>query len=249
MSVAASSAFERIHFDSAPITVDRNGIDIHRLVGFPLADDDIAQLAGAPGGATVICEYKPTWTRAETGSDRPDPGLYFYVYHPFISGKNCIGLCLIAYSGVPAHFRLYVKDVSIVAGGAPQGLAGTMIARMARACLRLGISEMRLFAAGGRLWRDMAPGKRWGGYAAWARYGFDMPLIAQDVALLQEFPYFPAHLMGPPPCATVQDVVKTGHGMDWWKLCGTGHFMLFDCSNASSASIAILDAALAAKGI
>jgi hypothetical protein len=249
MSVAAPSAFERLHFDSAAVTVNRNGLDISRLVGYALTDDDIAQLAGAPGGATIDCVYKPSWTVAETGADRPDPGLYFYVHHTFILGHNCIGLCLVHDGVAPTHFRLYVKDVSIAPGGAPPGFAGVMVARMARACLRLGVVEMKLLAAGGRLWPDMAAGQRWGGFVAWVRYGFDMPLLHHDVGLLPEFPHFPAHLSGPPPCATAQDVVKTADGMSWWKVCGNGHFMTFDCSNPGSTSIAILDSALASKGI
>lgn len=249
MSVSAASAFERLHFDSAPVLVDRNGLDIPTLVGYPLSDDDIAQLSGAPGGAKVVCVYKPYWFPKDVGADRPDPGLYFYVSHAYIPGHNCIGLCLVSAAGGARQFRLYVKDVSFVKGTAPVGLAGAMIARMARGCLRLGVDSMKLLAAGGRLWNDSLPGQRWTGYSAWARYGFDMPLIPQDLALLQDFPHFPAHLSGPPPCGTVQEVVKTADGMDWWKMVGNGHFMTFDCSNFLSASVAVLDSALAAKGI
>lgn len=249
MPVSSASAFERRHFESAPVTVDRSGLNINRLVGHPLSDEDIAHLSGAPAGAHVVCAYKPSWSPAEIGADRPDPGLYFYVDHPNIPGKNCIGLCLLGGPGISPFFSLYVKDVSFTKGSAPSGLAGAMIARMARRCLQRGVVSMRMLAAGGRLWRDMVPGQRWGGYAAWARYGFDMPLHHDDVGLLQHFPYFPAHLNGSPVCATVQDVVKSPDGVDWWKICGTGHFMTFDCSSPSSPSIAVLDSVLAAKGI
>lgn len=244
MSVATPSAFEGLHFDNAPVAVDRSGLNVAVLVGAALSDEDIAHLAGAPGDSKVVCQYKTSWTIAETGADRPYPGLYFYVYHPYIPGHNCIGLCVVS-----GRFRLYVKDVAFANGSAPPYLAGAMLARIVRRCLSLGVDAMDMLAAGGRLWPDMTPGRRWGGYAAWARYGFDMPLIPQDAALLQLFPYFPAHLLGPPACATVQQVVKTPDGMDWWKMCGTGHFMSFDCSNPKSSSIAVLDSVLASKGI
>lgn len=250
MSVSTPSAFERLHFDGVPAArVDRNGLDIARIIGYPLSDEDIIHLSGAPSGAVVSCVYKVAWAPHEVGSDRPHPGLYFYVNHAYVPGGNCIGLCLVTPPGGASKFVLYVKDVSFVRGSAPPGLAGAMLARMARRCLRLGIATMEMLAAGGRLWRDMAPGQRWAGYAAWARYGFDMRLIAQDFALLQHFPHFPPHLNGPPACTTVQEVVKTQDGLDWWKMCGTGHFMSFDCSNAASPSIALLDSVLAAKGI
>jgi hypothetical protein len=249
MSVAMPSAFERLHFDQTPVTVARNGLDVARLVGFALTDDDIANLSGAPGGSNVSCVYKPVWFPHEIGSDRPQPGLYFYVDHPSIPSKNCIGLCLIRPAGAAPYFIVYVKDVSFVSGSAPPGLAGAMIARMARRCTALGVNSMWMLAAGGREWADMVPGQRWTGYAAWARYGFDMPLIPSDVGLLQHFPYYPSHLKGPPACTRVQEVVKTPDGMEWWKMCGTGHFMSFDCSNLNTTSVAVLDSALASKGI
>ncbi len=250
MSVATASAFERVHFDSAPSTVDRNGLNIPALLGgYPLSDDDICHLSGAPGGSRVMCVLKQTWLPAEIGADKPDPGLYFYVRHQFIPTANCIGLGVVPHADGTRSLRMYLKDVSFNAATAPPGLAGAMLARIARRCLSLGVGSMRLLAAGGRTWQDMAPGQRWGGYAAWARYGFDMPLEACDVILLGQFPYFPAHLVGPPHCATVQEVLRTADGLNWWKLCGTGHFMSFDCSNHTAASIALLDSVLAAKGI
>jgi hypothetical protein len=249
MSVAIPSAFERLHFDAQPVAVDRNGLDIPALLGgFPLSDSDIQHLSGAPGGARIRCELKTHWAASEVGADRPDPGLYFYVDHQYVPWANCIGLCAVEDTDGTVALRLYLKDISFD-NGAPAGLAGAMLARIVRRCLWLGIPSMRLLAAGGRTWQDMRPGQRWKGYAAWARYGFDMPLESDDQQLLAHFPFFPSHLVGPPTCATVQEVVRTADGMDWWKLCGTGYFMSFDCSNTGAASIALLDSVLTAKGI
>lgn len=249
MSVGTPSAFERLHFDSAPVTVDRAGIDLLGSFGVQLTDEDIAHLSGAPGGAHVVCEFRHTWTAAETGADNPDPGLFFRVTHPWIPQYNHIGLCLIASLKGKRYFRMYLKDVSFIHGAAPSGVAGVLVARIARRCLKLGIPAMKLLAAGGRMWGDMQPGQRWGGFYAWPRYGFDMGLVPSDSALLDEFSKFPAHLVGPPRCATVQEVIRTAEGMNWWSICGTGWFMEFDCSSSSAMSIALLDRTLAAKGI
>lgn len=248
MSVANPSGFERTHFDALPVNVDRNGLDIASLVGVPLSDMDIQHLSGAPAGAKVLCEYKASWSPGTTGADKPDPGLYFYVWHQFIHSANCIGLALVkGHDGIP-YMRMYIKDV-FLNSAAPPGLAGAMVARIARRCLRLGISEMRLLAAGGRRWPSLPTGQRWGGYVAWARYGFDMPLLTVDTGLFPAFPYFPAHLLGPPQCSTVQELIRTDDGLAWWKLCGNGHFMSFDCSKPNTDSIVLLDRVLAAKGI
>jgi hypothetical protein len=183
------------------------------------------------------------WDNESTGVDRPHPGLYFDVSGPLIDprAKQTVGI----FQGTNGQAGLYLKDIFFVDSAAP-GLAGRMLVRMARTSIDLGISTMELMAAGGRTWPNSVGSERWGGYLAWAIYGFDMPIPPGTLALHQHFPHFPSSLSN---CYTVQSVVQLEGGRDFWRIVGDGWFMRFDASNSGSTSVKALLKQIMKKGV
>lgn len=242
------SAFEQEHFDRHPAVVDFPLQHLQQHLNQPVCfdDNDIRNLAGAPCGSRIACKYVASWS--DSGDDRPKPGLYFLVRHPaIINGNNAIGLC---WGGPGIGYTIYIKDV-FFNGQAAAGIGPLALAKIVRFCLQFDIRKIELLAAGGRTWPDIrnAGGVslgRWAGYYFWARCGFDMPLQAQDRSLFQYFQRHPAHLIN---CTNVRDVIKEISGREWWKVCGTGCFMEFDCTTPRTASVQMLEAYLAEKGI
>ncbi|UZU14155.1 hypothetical protein [Burkholderia pseudomallei] len=239
------SMFEQAYFDASP-TLTSNATQFlqanSQLFAASLAD--IQDLAGAPSGSEIDIAVVPAW--GKTGADRPPPGLYFSVTHPtFIASKNVIGLV-----NDRGRLGIYVKDVDLT-DKAPTGMGALIVAKMVRFALRQGAANIRLLAAGGRYWPPKGNGAEWSGYYAWARYGFNMSMAqplehpagtpiagTENAALTPFFPHRPPNLAN---CGTVQDVLKENGGKDWWKSCGNGWFMEFDCSSATSASVAALE--------
>jgi hypothetical protein len=237
------SNFEVTHFDNQPAFLNFTAQAFSTALGgaTSLSDEDIRNLAGAPSGSKIDMHLVTQWS--DTGDDRPSPGLYLSVTHPqIIDGCNLIGLCHVP--GVGYH--VYIKDVFFNDYAAP-GVGGLACARVVRFCLATGVREIRLLAAGGRTWPDIpnGQGKRWLGYYFWARCGFDMDLLSDDVRLGGEFRY-PSTLSG---CIRVSQLLQANGGVDWWKVCGTGNFMAFDSSSEKSASVYTLEAYLAQKGL
>jgi len=97
--------------------------------------------------------------------------------------------------------------------------------------------EMRLQAAGGRSWNHRTGGGRWYGYAAWPRYGFDMPVHQLTRDLYGYFKYEPADLAA---CEMVSEVPASGKsGHEFWKAVGDGWDMSFSLARGST-SLSIL---------
>ena len=241
----ARSSFERDHFDLSPARLTFAPSEVDKFVGSQgsFSRDDILLLSGAPCGATVRIGEKKVWVG--TGDDRPLPGLYFFTAHSsFIKGENAIGLCYTHGVG----YSIYIKDVFFTSG-APEGLAAAAFARIVRLCLDKGIPKISLFAAGGRLWpstvNENGQPARWGGYYFWARCGFNMPLEPEDIIFKKEFLH-PFYLSA---CNDVRAVIQDKSGIEWWKVCGNGSFMDFDCSSATTASVLALEQYLHEKGI
>jgi hypothetical protein len=240
----SKSQFESTHFDLLPATLNFQVAAANALLGGTLTDEDIRDVAGAPSGSTVDVQDVSRW--GPTGEDRPPPGLYFLTSHPqFIDGSNAIGICLDPALG----YFVYIKDV-FFNDAAPSGMGAVALAKVVRFCLRNGIVGIGLYGAGGRRWINIQKGsvdtgKRWIGYYFWARCGFDMQLLAQDLTLITEFRH-PSHLSS---CRRVSDVLQDPDGPQWWQTCGSGHFMTFDTSSSTSRSVVTLEAYMALKGV
>ncbi|MDY7779530.1 hypothetical protein [Burkholderia pseudomallei] len=246
------STFEDTYFDKNPAVIHHQNQLLASPNGPkhpPLSDAEIRDLAGAPGGSSVTYRNVKKWP--SSSDDKPPPGLYLTITHPtWISNKNVIGLI---WDG--SDYEIYIKDVDF-SDTAPKGLAGVMLAKIVRFCLNYKIRAIRLLAAGGRSWADRAPSAtpptRWGGYYVWARCGFDMDLADNpDQSDLDSklFPYFLRHPANLKACQTVQDVIRLNGGPDWWRACGNGWFMAFDCSNVNTSSVLTLEAYLKEKSL
>jgi len=247
------SLFELTNFDSKPATIDHQGQTITppttQAAGI-LSDSDIRDLAGAPAESTVTyCNVQNITYWGALGDDRPPLGLYLFVEHStWIGRRNAIGLIW-----TTSGYEIYIKDVDFN-DSAPKGLAGIMLAKIVRFCLKYKIQKINLFAAGGRSWEDMDPSSsppgRWGGYYVWARCGFDMPLSSwpydKDTDLFPFFQNYPANLAS---CTSVQSVIEKPGGLDWWRACGNGWFMSFDCSGPTTPSMSTLEAYLKEKSL
>ena len=211
------------------VRLNYNGCDIKSLLGKPLNESTLKRLIGAPFDSVVSLSYQ------QQTSESPE-GLYFDIRH------RMYDLLIVGITRTPAGPVLFLNDV-YMSKAAPKGLGTIMLARMVRTCLQLGFVEIKLLAAGGRLWSGYS-GKRWNGYYSWARMGFDMELNPADMknyfgvdphaTLISHFCKFPENLQ---KCSTVQDIMTLQGGLDWWKTCGSGWYMTFDCRNKNTASI------------
>lgn len=235
--------FEDTHFDRKTVTVTRLPSHVvEAKLGFPLSDDQVKRLCGATTSAKVTVRYKSRWSEAEVGEEDVPAGLFFEVENPAYNRSDCVvGIYLDAPSD---ELMLYIKSVNFIKGRV-KSLAARMVAVIVREAKNIGITRLRLLAAGGRDWEDFESEgekpERWGGYFAWPVYGFNMDLGESDLSLMDEFPFFPKDLSA---CATVLDVLNLEGGREWWKVCGNGHYMEFDLSSASTPSIVMLDAFL-----
>ena len=217
-------------------------------LGQKISDSEIMRLLGVPFNSVITGQVKTSWPNL--GADKPASGFYFNVEHPYFELFE-VGFCQ-----YPNHFGLYLKDIKINHDKAPPGFGGRCIGRMVRQCLRQGVHKLNLLAAGGRLWppRNNA-GDRWAGYNAWARMGFDMDLESPQIKagfgqnpntiLMSQFPCYPADIAN---CITVQDILAIEGGAEWWRTCGTGWHMEFDCSSSQSKSVLLLENYLTSKG-
>ncbi|MBB5542832.1 hypothetical protein A8H39_05350 [Paraburkholderia fungorum] len=246
-SNAAKSQFEQTNFDTSPaLTPNAKAAMLGNPGIFPTVSD-VLDLAGAPTGSTVDAQLMRNW--GYQGADKPPPGLYFFVSHPtWITGQNIIGIV-----NDNGGYAIYIKDVAFN-DAAPPNMGAILTAKIARFCMRRKIRRIQLLAAGGRFWPD----ERWLGYYAWARYGFDMDLskaMEDDYGNPEPFtcasdlaPFFPCRPADLANCRTVQDVLQAKHGKEWWKICGNGWFMDFDCSPIR-ASVAALESYCKEKNI
>jgi hypothetical protein len=239
------SPVELEHFDDASITVDWQGIDPTAYLAVSLSDEQAKLLSGAPSKSHVVVKYRSAadWAQEGTGADQPPAGLYFYASGPGIRKglQNVVGVYQDPTAGTAG---LYLKDI-MLSEDLPEGAAGRMLIRMARAGLDLGIREMRCLGAGGRNWPNMHGSERWGGYVAWPSYGFDMPLLSQTAQVL---PLFPNHPPGLGTCYTVSDVLAQPDGGLFWRVVGDGWFMHFDLSHDHTPSVRTLLAKVQKKG-
>lgn len=126
----------------------------NQLFGFQPADEDLAWLAGALNGATVLVSVRRTkgwlyltvndhrFERYETSIRKDaDGGLFAYIHHVYAA---------VGYSGQGNGARAFLRQVN--------------------AARRLGLKRCELFAAG-----NPGPTEE-NGYYVWARFGFDAPL-------------------------------------------------------------------------
>lgn len=242
--IISTTKFERQHFESSPIRVNRNNLDLLACIGRHLTDQEIVELSGAPAGSTVHLVLKQRWSEDELQGEPVPPGVYFVVESDtYLRSSNCIGIFRVS----EQNFGIYIKWVDFFPKKFP-GIAARMVARIVRCAWDMrDVIDLRLYAEGGRSSPDLvkATGERWGGYAAWPAYGFDMELLSTTRALIRKYPYYPRGLS---ICRRVSDVLNLTGGWEFWKLAGDGELMQFDLA-PYSASVQRLNAYLASKNL
>lgn len=224
MSMNTISNYEQSYFGSNN-KVNRNGIDVEKIVPGGLSDEEIILLSGAPSNHNVkLFFYDDAYWNSHPDGDLAREGLYFEVTGPYIKSneKHLVGIV----NGINCGPCIYIKDIFFDKGKAPKGLACTMIKRMVRCATDLGFFLIELYAAGGRLHPGIPnhPDKRYGGYYAWPKYGFDMPVDVYNKELIKHFPYHPSGLMN---CKNIQQILDLEYGKDYWKMAGAGNVMTF----------------------
>ncbi|MFW3175358.1 hypothetical protein EX530_11875 [Xanthomonas phaseoli] len=234
--------FKAMHFSVGSSRVHRNGVDLVKILGFGLDDAVLIQLAGAPTDSDVTLVEKMDWPEVDDGENVP-PGVLLQVKNDQYFEQDLE--VVIFLDGRVDVASLYIKLVMFRDIPERKGIAGHMISVMVDGAASLrNAKRIRLWAAGGFLWKDYAAGLRWWGYAAWPKYGFDcfIPNATQD--LITRFPYYPRGLGA---CKKVSDVIRLKGGKEFWKLAGEGDYMDFSLAE-NSVSMALLNNFLSCGG-
>lgn len=228
-----------VHFNLSSGTVCRvtPTCDID-AIGFTLTDEEIIGLSGAPTGSVVTAYFEPEpaidASKINDGNkvEEVPPGLYLKVLNPdYIGTYNQVILYPIEADNDRIAVGIYIKLVDFLPKAADKksftGIGGYMVAAIARAARpNPDILEIRLQAAGGRSWNDRTEGGRWYGYAAWPKYGFDMPVHQLTTSMYPFFKYEPPKLAA---CVYVSEVLALGKsGAEFWKTVGDGWDMTFN---------------------
>jgi hypothetical protein len=225
-------AFHNTHFDSASCKVHRlNRVDIQAALGFTLTDRQLIEISGAPQNSAIYVTDKPEWTEVEIpdGEEVPSGILLTVINDNYLEQNNEI---VIFREGHSRLTSVYLKLIMFRDNPQTKGIAGHMLATMVDGAIAAfpKAVRLRLLAAGGLLWEDRLPGLRWGGFAAWPKYGFDAPLPSATRALLPHFPYYPAALN---TCTTVSQVLDRKGGREFWHIVGEGWYMNFNLAPGS----------------
>jgi hypothetical protein len=202
-----------------------------------LTTSQLLNLCAIPNDSNVSLAWKENWTEVEIPDGEQVPsGLHVTVINSeliasaneFILFTEPSGSQSIYFKLIDLRPRLKSNTETVL-----KGLAGKIVATIVSEAQKLSFTRIRLLAAGGRTWPDREPGVRWGGYAAWPLYGFNMEILESDIALHEFFKFFPKYLS---TYGTVLALRAAEGGLDYWKICGSGDYMEFDLS-AESESI------------
>jgi len=237
-----NNEFKATHFSVGSSCVHRNGVDLAKILGFDLADAALLQLAGAPTGSDVTLVEKMDWTEVDDGENVPSGVLLQVKNDEYFEQDLEVVIFL---DGRVDVASLYIKLVMFRDIPERKGIAGHMIGVMVDGAASLPRAKrIRLWAAGGFLWKDYAPGLRWWGYVAWPKYGFDCFIPNATLDLISRFHHYPRGLGA---CKRVSDVISIPGGKDFWKLAGEGDYMDFALAK-NSVSMALLNNFLSCGG-
>lgn len=143
-------------------------------------------------------------------------------YHPeFINSKIPIQIKLqIDISGeVFLYYDWVMLSTNI------KGFGCVAFYRAAQVAQRLGISSVKLLAAGGAGYKyTWAEDSKFNGYHSWARFGFDADLWPETILKIKEHPLLSA-------CTKLSQIIDIDPG--WWRDNGDGCEMVFDLRKGS----------------
>jgi len=228
--------FQKEHFDVSSCTVDGLTEEVKAALGCELDDALVVALVGAPTGSHIKVSLKRQWTDEEIPDGEEVPaGIFFVIVNDRYYDEPAEVVVFL--DGLISRIGIYLKLIVFKNNPSLKGIAGHMIHVMAEAAGNVpGSSRLKLWAAGGLLWEDMAPGVRWGGYVAWPKYGFDCVIPSPTRALFKHFPYYPAGLDS---CRMVSDLLGLEGGRDFWRFAGEGSYMNFDLSPGSKSRLTL----------
>lgn len=237
------------NFDATKSRVVANShIDAFLMLAFGqrISDEELIEICGAPSGSVLQLHYEKASTRGEMVPE----GIHVtvennaYLEEPMELVFHGVGI-----NQIGVYIKLVVarKVLNLPSVGA------LIVESMTRAWsgIKLGtktLSHFSMLAAGGRTWGHMIPslGKRWDGFAVWARYGFDMPLLQETLDMFKHFPYVPPLAGATATCTKLSKLLPLTSGQEFWDLVGKGWYMDFDPS-PTSYSVLTLSAYLARK--
>lgn len=182
---------------------------------------DIADLSGAPDGATVRISV--------AGPRRID---VTFTLGFGTKGDRTIELPSGKSAGVITNVSLHIRETG-------KGIGAGVLKRQVEACQKHGFRMIQTLAAGN------AADKEYNGYYTWARLGYDAPF---SVATLhedygEEFgeeyspedeKYIEENARKFRHCKTIQDLMQTPGGAEFWKRVGHQKIMRFDTTPGSN---------------
>lgn len=236
------------NFDASKSKVATHNIDALLTLAFGqrISDDELIKVCGAPSGSVLRLHYEKASTFGETVPE----GI-----HVTIENNKYleVPMVLVFYAAGIDRIGVYIKLVVARKVSNLPAIGALIVESMTRAWsgIKLStktLSHFSMLAAGGRTWGPMIPalGKRWDGFAVWARYGFDMPLLQETIDMFKHFPYVPPLAGATATCTRLSKLLPLTSGQEFWDLVGKGWYMDFDPKPASY-SVKTLSAYLARK--
>lgn len=220
---------------AAVIVRDETGTgrqSLRHLFGRDVSNGDIGSLVGAQAGDSIVLgAYQ------ESVSFRLTSAMHTHGAPAYTAQR-------LLYRDVETHRLVMQNDnITVREGERGQGVGTRIFARQVAALSSLGVTEIRTVASGVGPAYGMSGG--YNGYYTWARLGYDAPFSWQDYA----HGALPAAIPRSVRAArTIQSLVRSVQGRDWWREHGRTFDGVFDLT-ASSPSMRALRAYLRQHGI
>jgi hypothetical protein len=197
------------------------------VFGRVVSDPELKGLCGAPNGSTITLSR----SHAQTNPNKeitPDGVMVKVKNSAFF--QHDVELI---FHTTTLGCGLYIKSVIANKHAVLTSVAGLMLLRMLQEMDSVPngasrFSNISLLAAGGRNWGPNGLGKRWGGWAVWPKYGFDMPLTKITTDMFPQFPFEPDFSLIPNGCKHVAELLTLDKGREFWEVVGNGYYMDFD---------------------
>jgi hypothetical protein len=176
--------------------------------GMTLRPNDIAGLAGAQPNTRVIARsVQGRQPLVEIRSDNPS----------LFNGNPTVSIKVNEQTSRP-----YLSIDSLNLKDKQRGTGLRVFWQITSKAKELGIDQIQTYALGN--YNAMRSGRDTG-YYAWPRYGFDGPLQQWERDVLKKQTKLPDSARN---AITIQDLMQTPEGREWWKLHGSDREMEFD---------------------
>jgi GNAT superfamily N-acetyltransferase len=160
--------------------------------------EDLASAVGAPDNASL---------RVEPVQHDGKPAVQIEIEHPAFTAKR-----IIFKNAAGVHIlndEFFMKE-----SAQGQGIGSDVFGRQVEQCREMGIASIRCHAAKAN---PREPEKPHNGYYTWARLGYDADIEDDNF----DTPVFKAIQAKFPEANTLQDVMASKEGRDWWKANGS----------------------------